>query len=96
MTKSAATNTFAEEEPVLGARLGRVRWTICAMLFLLPQSTTWIARSSPSSNRLLTHAIGMTEVNYGHIVGRFILPMPSVCLLLDGSLTKSARALVTS
>jgi ACS family hexuronate transporter-like MFS transporter len=69
MTNS--TGAIAEEESSPSARLGRVRWTICAMLFVAT-SINYMDRQVLSILKpTLEHSIGMTELDYGHIVGFF-------------------------
>ena len=71
MANSIAPGRFAEEESSPGARLGRVRWTICAMLFVAT-SINYMDRQVLSILKpTLQHSIGMTELDYGHIVGAF-------------------------
>ncbi len=54
-------------------RIGRVRWTICAMLFVATtinyMDRTVIGLLKPT----LEKSIGMTEVNFGYIVGAFTI-----------------------
>ncbi len=58
-----------EEEPL--ARMGRVRWTICAMLFAAT-SINYMDRQVISILKpTLEHSIGMTEIDYGYIVDAF-------------------------
>ncbi|MDE3185977.1 MAG: MFS transporter [Acidobacteriota bacterium] len=58
-----------EEEP--GARIGRVRWTICAMLFVAT-SINYMDRQVISILKpTLEQSIGMTEVGYGYVVDAF-------------------------
>jgi len=67
MTSSIQT----QEESSPGARLGRVRWTICAMLFVAT-SINYMDRQVISILKpTLEHSIGMTEVGYGYIVDAF-------------------------
>jgi MFS transporter, ACS family, hexuronate transporter len=67
MTSSMQT----QEESSPGARLGRVRWTICAMLFVAT-SINYMDRQVISILKpTLEHSIGMTEVGYGYIVDAF-------------------------
>jgi len=63
---------LAVEEPLApGARIGRVRWTICAMLFAAT-SVNYIDRQVISILKpTLDHSIGLTEVGYGFIVDAF-------------------------
>ncbi len=71
MANSIAPGTLAEQESFPGARLGRVRWTICAMLFVAT-SINYMDRQVLSILKpTLEHSIGMTELDYGHIVGFF-------------------------
>ncbi len=58
-----------EEQPL--ARMGRVRWTICAMLFAAT-SINYMDRQVISILKpTLEHSIGMTEIDYGYIVDAF-------------------------
>jgi ACS family hexuronate transporter-like MFS transporter len=71
MADSAELGTQDEEELAPGARLGRVRWTICAMLFVAT-SINYMDRQVISILKpTLEHSIGMTEVGYGYIVDAF-------------------------
>jgi ACS family hexuronate transporter-like MFS transporter len=71
MANSIASGEFAEDESTPGARLGKVRWTICAMLFVAT-SINYMDRQVLSILKpTLQHSIGMTELDYGHIVGLF-------------------------
>jgi ACS family hexuronate transporter-like MFS transporter len=71
MANAIAPGTPVEEESSPGARLGRVRWTICAMLFVAT-SINYMDRQVLSILKpTLEHSIGMTELDYGHIVGLF-------------------------
>jgi ACS family hexuronate transporter-like MFS transporter len=73
MDNSAAQLSPADEEPLPGARLGRVRWTICAMLFVAT-SINYMDRQVISILKpTLTHSIGMTEIGYSHVVQAFQL-----------------------
>ncbi len=59
----------ASAEPA--ARIGRVRWTICAMLFVAT-SINYMDRQVISILKpTLEHSIGMTEIGYGYIVDAF-------------------------
>jgi ACS family hexuronate transporter-like MFS transporter len=52
-------------------RLGRVRWTMCAMLFAAT-TINYMDRQVIGLLKLtLQHSIGLTEVNYGYIVAAF-------------------------
>jgi ACS family hexuronate transporter-like MFS transporter len=57
--------------PTLGARIGRVRWTICAMLFAATSINYMDRQVIAILAPTLQHSIGMTEVGYGHIVAAF-------------------------
>ena len=53
------------------ARIGRVRWTICAMLFVAT-SINYMDRQVISILKpTLEHSIGLTEIGYGYIVDAF-------------------------
>jgi ACS family hexuronate transporter-like MFS transporter len=76
MTDCAELDAREGAEPSSGARIGRVRWTICAMLFAAT-SINYMDRQVISILKpilmkpISEHGIGMTEVNYGFIVGAF-------------------------
>ena len=60
-----------QEEPASGARIGRVRWTICAMLFAAT-SINYMDRQVISILKpTLEHSIGLTEISYSYIVNAF-------------------------
>lgn len=71
-----ATRIPVEEELTSGARIGRVRWTICAMLFAAT-SINYMDRQVLSllkptlMHSVAQHGIGMTEVGYGYIMAAF-------------------------
>ena len=79
---------LVEEESSPSARLGRVRWTICAMLFVAT-SINYMDRQVISILKptlmkpIAEHGIGMTEVNYGFIVGAFTIAY-AIGLLVAG------------
>jgi ACS family hexuronate transporter-like MFS transporter len=52
-------------------RLGRVRWTICAMLFVATSINYMDRQVIAILKPTLQHSIGLTEVNYGYIVDAF-------------------------
>ena len=54
-----------------GARLGRVRWTVCAMLFVATSINYMDRQVIAILKPTLEHSIGMTEVGYGYIVDAF-------------------------
>src|ERR1700691_2001086 len=71
MANSVDPGTLGELDSSPGARMGRVRWTICAMLFIAT-SINYMDRQVLSILKpTLEHTIGMTELDYGHIVGLF-------------------------
>ena len=55
------------------ARLGRVRWTICAMLFAATSINYMDRQVIAILKPTLQHNIGLTEVSYGYIVFAFQL-----------------------
>jgi ACS family hexuronate transporter-like MFS transporter len=55
----------------LGARLGRVRWTVCAMLFAATSINYMDRQVIAILKPTLEHSIGMTEIGYGYIVDAF-------------------------
>jgi ACS family hexuronate transporter-like MFS transporter len=71
MAANTASGALTEEESSSGARLGQVRWTICAMLFAAT-SINYMDRQVISILKpTLEHSIGMTEVGYSYIVDAF-------------------------
>jgi ACS family hexuronate transporter-like MFS transporter len=54
-----------------GARLGRVRWTVCAMLFVATSINYMDRQVIAILKPTLEHSIGMTEVGYGYVVDAF-------------------------
>ncbi|MGO9337586.1 MAG: MFS transporter [Terracidiphilus sp.] len=78
MANSIAPGKLVEEESSPGARLGSVRWTICAMLFVATSINYMdrqvIAILKPTLMKpIAEHGIGMTEVGYGHIGAAFMI-----------------------
>jgi ACS family hexuronate transporter-like MFS transporter len=53
------------------ARLGRVRWTVCAMLFVATSINYMDRQVIAILKPTLEHSIGLTEVSYGYIVDAF-------------------------
>ncbi len=64
---------IAVEEGTGRVRLGRVRWTICAMLFAATSINYMDRQVIAILKPTLQHSIGLTEVNYGYIVFAFQL-----------------------
>jgi ACS family hexuronate transporter-like MFS transporter len=54
-----------------GTRLGRVRWTVCAMLFVATSINYMDRQVIAILKPTLEHSVGMTEVSYGYIVDAF-------------------------
>jgi ACS family hexuronate transporter-like MFS transporter len=60
-----------QQDPETPGRIGRVRWTICAMLFVAT-SINYMDRQVISILKpTLEHSIGMTEIGYGNVVIAF-------------------------
>ncbi len=55
----------------LGARIGNVRWSICAMLFVATSINYMDRQVIGILKPTLQQSIGMTEVDYGYIVDAF-------------------------
>src|ERR1035437_5311586 len=73
MAGSTIPASGAEPEMTAGARIGNVRWTICAMLFVAT-SINYMDRQVVSILKpTLEHSIGMTEVGYSYIVDAFTI-----------------------
>jgi ACS family hexuronate transporter-like MFS transporter len=71
-----ASGAQPDDESSFGARLGHVRWTICAMLFVAT-SINYMDRQVLGLLKptlmlsIADHGIGMTEVGYGYIMAAF-------------------------
>jgi ACS family hexuronate transporter-like MFS transporter len=72
-----------EEELVPGARIGRVRWTICAMLFAATTINYMDRQVISILKPTLEHSIGLTEVSYSYVVNAFQIAY-AVGLLVAG------------
>lgn len=66
-------------------RLGRVRWTICAMLFVATSINYMDRQVIAILKPTLQHSIGMSEADYGYVVGAFTIAY-ALGLLLAGRL----------
>ncbi len=74
----------AEQEVDLGGtRMGRVRWTICAMLFFATSINYMDRQVIALLKPTLAHSIGLTEIAYGYIVDAFQLAY-AIGLLVAG------------
>ncbi len=74
MAETTAFDSHAESGPPSGSPprpLGRVRWTICAMLFVATSINYMDRQVIAILKPTLEHSIGMTEVSYGYIVYAF-------------------------
>ncbi len=60
-----------QEESGLTGRLGRVRWTICAMLFFATSINYMDRQVIALLKPTLQQSIGLTEISYGYIVDAF-------------------------
>jgi len=68
-----------------GAGFGRVRWTICSMLFVATSINYMDRQVIAILKPTLEHSIGMTEVSYGYIVDAFQIAY-AIGLLAGGRL----------
>jgi len=73
MTGNQLSAAQAEPEPTPCTRLGRVRWTICAMLFIATSINYMDRQVIAILKPTLMHSIGMTDVGYGRIMGAFMI-----------------------
>jgi ACS family hexuronate transporter-like MFS transporter len=73
MDGNVASVAQTEEDLSPGARIGRVRWTICAMLFVATSINYMDRQVIAILKPTLEHSIGMTEMNYGYVVDAFQL-----------------------
>ncbi len=71
MADTTAFTGLAENGSSPGSRLGRVRWTICAMLFVATSINYMDRQVIAILKPTLQQSIGMTEVSYGYIVDAF-------------------------
>ncbi|MGA7924975.1 MAG: MFS transporter [Candidatus Sulfotelmatobacter sp.] len=65
------TKSGSSHGPSPGTGLGRVRWTVCAMLFVATSINYMDRQVIAILKPTLEHSIGMTEVSYGYIVDAF-------------------------
>ncbi len=71
MADTTAFNNPTPSTLSAGTRLGRVRWTVCAMLFVATSINYMDRQVIAILKPTLEHSIGMTEVSYGYIVDAF-------------------------
>ena len=71
MAETTAFNNPTPGALSAGTRLGRVRWTVCAMLFVATSINYMDRQVIAILKPTLEHSIGMTEVSYGYIVDAF-------------------------
>jgi ACS family hexuronate transporter-like MFS transporter len=71
MADTTAFNNPTPSTVSAGTRLGRVRWTVCAMLFAATSINYMDRQVIAILKPTLEHSIGMTEVSYGYIVDAF-------------------------
>ena len=74
MTQSQTANDQQlQKNSAVTSRLGRVRWTICAMLFVATSINYMDRQVIGLLKPTLQQNIGLTEVNYGYIIAAFQL-----------------------
>jgi MFS transporter, ACS family, hexuronate transporter len=71
MAETTAFNNPTPSTLSAGTRLGRVRWTVCAMLFAATSINYMDRQVIAILKPTLEHSIGMTEVGYGYVVDAF-------------------------
>jgi MFS transporter, ACS family, hexuronate transporter len=71
MDHKTAAVTHTDEEASLGARIGHVRWTICAMLFAATTINYMDRQVIGILKPTLQASIGMSELDYGYVVDAF-------------------------
>jgi ACS family hexuronate transporter-like MFS transporter len=71
MAETTAFNDPTPGDSSAGTRLGRVRWTVCAILFVATSINYMDRQVIAILKPTLEHSIGMTEVSYGYIVDAF-------------------------
>ncbi|HWY21341.1 MAG TPA: MFS transporter [Candidatus Acidoferrum sp.] len=85
MPEKTAFDNPAPGSSSASARLGRVRWTVCAMLFAATSINYMDRQVIAILKPTLEHSIGMTEVSYGYIVDAFQIAY-AIGLLVAGRL----------
>ena len=86
MSSIEKTAQIEDEPKGLGSgSIGRVRWTICAMLFFATSINYMDRQVIALLKPTLAHTIGLTEINYGYIVDAFQLAY-ALGLLIAGRL----------
>ena len=80
---SQIEDTAEQESGLSDTRIGRVRWTICAMLFFATSINYMDRQVIALLKPTLAHTIGLTEINYGYIVDAFQIAY-AVGLLVAG------------
>ncbi|HMD17024.1 MAG TPA: MFS transporter [Terriglobales bacterium] len=80
-----AESGSSSPESSAGTGLGRVRWTVCAMLFAATSINYMDRQVIAILKPTLEHSIGMTEVSYGYIVDAFQIAY-AIGLLVAGRL----------
>ena len=71
MAQTTAFNNPTPSTLSAGPQLGRVRWTVCAMLFAATSINYMDRQVIAILKPTLEHSIGMTEGGYGYIVDAF-------------------------
>ena len=66
----------------LGARIGSVRWSICALLFAATTINYMDRQVIGLLKPTIQHSIGMTEVGYGYVVATFQIAYAAGMLLM--------------
>jgi len=78
MTGSTNLETLGESGSSTGARIGNVRWTICAMLFVattinyMDRSVIGLVKPTLMQS-VANHGIGMTDSDFGHVTAAFMV-----------------------
>jgi len=85
MAETTAFNNPTPGALSAGQRLGRVRWTVCTMLFAATSINYMDRQVIAILKPTLEHSIGMTEVSYGYIVDAFQIAY-AIGLLVAGRL----------
>jgi ACS family hexuronate transporter-like MFS transporter len=71
MADGTATVTGTEDGMAPASPVGRVRWTVCAMLFVATSINYMDRQVIAILKPTLEHSIGLTEMQYGYIVDAF-------------------------
>src|ERR1700761_951444 len=71
MSTKAGATIQTDKGAIVAARIGNVRWTICAMLFVATTINYMDRQVLSLLKPTLQHSIGLSEEGYGNIIAMF-------------------------